>query len=132
MALSSPGDPIIDVVDVSKTYGSGPQAAAALRGLSVKILQGEFVSLMGPSGSGKTTLLNLAAGLDMPDSGKVVLGGRDLRTLADHQLADLRLKTTGFVFQAFNLLPRTTAAENVEVPALYSGGAVDRSKALGD
>src|SRR5207249_8477271 len=93
----------------------------ALRELSLDIVRGEFVSLMGPSGSGKTTLLNLIAGLDMPDSGCVVLDGHDLGTLADHELADLRLKTIGFVFQAFNLLPALTVAENVAWPLEFSG-----------
>ena len=114
-------DRIVEVSAVTKTYGTGARATPALRELSLDIVRGEFVSLMGPSGSGKTTLLNLIAGLDVPDSGRVVLDGHDLGTLADHELADLRLKTIGFVFQAFNLLPALTVAENVAWPLEFSG-----------
>ena len=114
-------EPIIQLSDVTKVYGSGSQATAALRNLSLDIAAGQFVSLMGPSGSGKTTLLNLIAGLDVPDSGRVRVDGHDLATLPDHRLADLRLKRIGFVFQAFNLIPVLTASENVAWPLEFSG-----------
>jgi putative ABC transport system ATP-binding protein len=114
-------DPIIRLAAVTKRYGSGTAATTALDDLSLDIAPGEFVSLMGPSGSGKTTLLNLIAGLDMPDAGRVVVAGRDLAGLADHQLADLRLRTLGFVFQAFNLLPALSVERNVGWPLQFAG-----------
>jgi putative ABC transport system ATP-binding protein len=111
----------IQVVGVVKRYGSGSGAAIAIDGLNLEIRRGDFTSLMGPSGSGKTTLLNLIAGLDTPDGGKVLVNGTDLRTLADHQLADLRLRTIGFVFQAFNLLPALSVERNVSWPLQFAG-----------
>jgi putative ABC transport system ATP-binding protein len=114
-------DSIIRLTRVSKTYGAGEQAAIALDGIDLEVTRGEFVSLMGPSGSGKTTLLNIVAGLDVPDSGQVLLDGVDLSTLADHQLADLRLQKLGFVFQAFNLIPALTVEENVSWPLEFAG-----------
>jgi len=114
-------DPIVHLSEVTKTYGTGARATAALQDLSLSIARREFVSLTGPSGSGKTTLLNVIAGLDVPDRGRVVLDGEDLAVLKDHQLADLRLRTIGFVFQAFNLLPALTVAENVAWPLEFSG-----------
>lgn len=92
----------------------------ALDGLSMEVAPGEFVSITGPSGSGKTTLLNLIGGLDMPDSGEVLLDGKDLRSMKDHELADMRLHTIGFVFQAFNLLPALTVERNVGWPLQFS------------
>jgi putative ABC transport system ATP-binding protein len=125
-------EPIIQLSDVTKVYGSGSQATAALRNLTLDIAAGQFVSLMGPSGSGKSTLLNLIAGLDVPDSGRVRVDGHDLAALPDHRLADLRLKRIGFVFQAFNLIPVLTAAENVAWPLEFSGcsRAAARTRAL--
>lgn len=114
-------DAIIQLCGVSRIYGNGARAMTALDGLSLLVARGEFVSLMGPSGSGKTTLLNLIAGLDAPTGGRVIVHGHDLSTLADHELADLRLRTIGFVFQAFNLLPALTVAENVAWPLEFSG-----------
>jgi putative ABC transport system ATP-binding protein len=114
-------DVVIHLSGVTKVYGTGAQASKALDNLDLEIVAGQFVSLMGPSGSGKTTLLNLIAGLDVPTSGRVFLNGSDLGTLADHQLADLRLRTIGFVFQAFNLIPALTVAENVAWPLEFSG-----------
>jgi putative ABC transport system ATP-binding protein len=114
-------DPFVDVIDVTKQYRSNANAIPALRSLSFRIRRGEFVSMMGPSGSGKTTLLNLIAGLDTPDSGRVVLQGQDLGTLADHELADLRLRTIGFVFQAFNLIPTLTVEDNLRWPLEFHG-----------
>jgi putative ABC transport system ATP-binding protein len=112
---------IIQLTGVSKTYGAGARATAALRNLTLQIAPGEFVSLMGPSGSGKTTLLNLMAGLDTPSAGRVVVDGMDLGSLADHELADLRLRAIGFVFQSFNLMPALTVEENVAWPLEFSG-----------
>ena len=112
---------IIELSGVSKTYGAGPTGSVALAALDLSIKRGEFVSLMGPSGSGKTTLLYLIAGLDVPDRGRVVVCGRDLAELRDHQLAALRLRSVGFVFQAFNLIPAFTVEENVAWPLAHSG-----------
>jgi putative ABC transport system ATP-binding protein len=114
-------EPCIELVDVTKTYGSGNHATRALDGLTLRVRRGEFVSLMGPSGSGKTTILNLSAGLDAPDRGSVLLRGQDLSLLADHELADLRLRTIGFVFQAFNLIPALTVEENLRWPLEFHG-----------
>jgi len=106
---------------VTKTYGAGPQASRALASLDLEVRTGAFVSLMGPSGSGKTTLLNLIAGLDVPDSGDVTVDGINLGTLADHELADLRLQKIGFIFQAFNLIPALTVEENVGLFIEFAG-----------
>jgi len=113
--------PIIQLLGVTKTYESKATSSEALRALNLEIAAGEFVSLMGPSGSGKTTLLNLIAGLDMPTEGTVLVEGSDLRKLADGELADLRLRTIGFVFQTFNLIPALTVQENVTWPLEFSG-----------
>ena len=118
-------DPAIRLSAVSKAYGAGPQASQALANLDLEVRRGAFVSLMGPSGSGKTTLLNLIAGLDMPDTGEVVVEGIRLAGLADHELADLRLEKIGFIFQAFNLIPALTVEENVGLFLEFAG----RSKA---
>ncbi len=118
---TTPNDPIIDVTGIKKTYGTGHAASHALRGIDLRILRGEFVSLMGPSGSGKTTLLNLIAGLDSPDAGRVVVDLQDLSLLTDYQLAQLRLRKLGFVFQSFNLVPALTVFENVAWPLEFSG-----------
>ena len=118
-------DAAIRLSAVSKAYGAGPQASQALSNLDLEVRRGAFVSLMGPSGSGKTTLLNLIAGLDMPDTGEVVVEGVRLDGLADHELADLRLEKIGFIFQAFNLIPALTVEENVGLFLEFAG----RSKA---
>lgn len=114
-------EPFVEVLGVTKSYGSGSRATCALNALTLRIQRGEFVSLMGPSGSGKTTLLNLIAGLDTPDGGRVLLHGQDLGVLADHELADLRLRTIGFIFQAFNLIPALTVDENLRWPLEFHG-----------
>ncbi|HZP41767.1 MAG TPA: ABC transporter ATP-binding protein [Candidatus Binatia bacterium] len=113
--------PIIALQSVTKRYGTGAARTTAVDDLSLHIGPGEFVALMGPSGSGKTTVLNLIAGLDTPDSGRIVVDGRDLSQLADHQLADMRLGTIGFVFQSFNLLPALTVERNVAWPLQFAG-----------
>jgi putative ABC transport system ATP-binding protein len=112
---------IVAATALCKGYGVGSAATAAVSDLSLEVRHGEFVSLMGPSGSGKSTLLNLLAGLDVPDSGRVVIDGQDLSRLVDHQLADMRLRKIGFVFQAFNLVPALTVAENVAWPLEFAG-----------
>jgi putative ABC transport system ATP-binding protein len=112
---------LVELIDVHKSYGSGDASSVALSGISLEIRAGSFVSLMGPSGSGKTTLLNLIAGLDAPDSGRVILDGNDLATLPGNALADFRLHNVGFVFQAFNLVPSLTVANNVAWPLEFAG-----------
>src|SRR6185369_2896380 len=112
---------IVAATALCKGYGVGSAATAAVSDLNLEVRHGEFVSLMGPSGSGKSTLLNLLAGLDVPDSGRVVIDGQDLSRLVDHQLADMRLRKIGFVFQAFNLVPALTVAENVAWPLEFAG-----------
>jgi putative ABC transport system ATP-binding protein len=112
---------IIELAHVTKVHGRRSRGTRALSDLSLEIGAGEFVSLMGPSGSGKTTLLNLIAGLDAPTDGRVVVAGHDLGELADHELADLRLRNIGFVFQSFNLIPALTVDENVAWPLEFSG-----------
>ncbi len=107
--------------DVWKTYGSGETAVHALRGISVDIHRGEMVAVMGPSGSGKTTFLNCFSGLDDVSKGKVLIGGTDIHAMPDAQRSAFRAKASGFVFQAYNLLPVLNAAENVEMPLLISG-----------
>jgi putative ABC transport system ATP-binding protein len=113
-------EPIIDVRDLRKSYGTGALATPAVDRLDLHVARGEFVSLMGPSGSGKSTLLNLLAGLDVPDGGRVLIDGEDLSRLADHELARMRLRKIGFVFQSFNLIPALTVHENVAWPLEFA------------
>ena len=112
---------MIEVTDITKTYGSGDTAFQALKGVSFTIEDGEFIAIMGPSGSGKSTLMHILGCLDTPTSGTYFLDGKDISKLNDEELADIRKDKIGFVFQNFNLLSRTTAMENVELPLLYSG-----------
>jgi putative ABC transport system ATP-binding protein len=114
---------IIVVEQLKKTYDLGEIKVEALRGVDVRIHRGEFVAVMGASGSGKSTLMNILGCLDRPTSGRYLLEGVDVSQLPSDQLADLRNKRLGFVFQNFNLLPRTSAIENVELPLLYDGTA---------
>lgn len=111
---------IVETVDLKKTYMLGKVPVEALRGVNLKVEKGEFISILGPSGSGKSTLLNMIGALDKPSSGKVLIEGVDISTLNDNQLSDMRLKV-GFVFQFFNLIPRLTARENVELPMAING-----------
>ncbi|MDE2021344.1 MAG: ABC transporter ATP-binding protein [Patescibacteria group bacterium] len=112
---------MIDFKDITKTYGSGAEAYAALRGISFSINEGEFVAIMGPSGSGKSTLMHILGCLDTPTSGTYRLDGKDVSTMSDNELADVRKGKIGFVFQSFNLLPRTTVLRNVMLPLVYAG-----------
>jgi len=111
---------VISLRNLKKTYQLGDNTVHALRGVSLDIEQGEFVAITGPSGSGKSTMMHILGCLDRPTEGQYLLNGRDVSNLARDELADVRNRQIGFVFQGFNLLPRTTAAENVEVPLLYS------------
>jgi putative ABC transport system ATP-binding protein len=120
--------PVIEIEDVKKIYKMGETEVHALRGATLTVYDGELVSIMGPSGSGKSTLMNIIGCLDQPTSGLYKLDGVDVHTLKDNQLAEIRNRKIGFVFQQFNLLPRTTALQNVELPLIYSGTSSRRRK----
>src|SRR4051795_11900556 len=120
---------LIETVDLWKTYVMGSEEIHALRGVSIQIERGEYVAIMGPSGSGKSTLMNLIGCLDTPSKGSYWLNGKLASEMDDDELAHIRNKEIGFVFQTFNLLPRATALHNVELPLIYSGvAAKDRSE----
>ncbi|TAD82257.1 MAG: ABC transporter ATP-binding protein [Bacteroidetes bacterium] len=112
---------IIHLNDIRKSYFMGTQALEVLKGISLDIYKNEYVALMGPSGSGKSTLMNILGCLDTASAGKYVLNGQDVSKMPDDDLAQVRNKEIGFVFQQFNLLPRLTAAENVALPLIYAG-----------
>jgi putative ABC transport system ATP-binding protein len=114
---------IIELTDVTRTYGSGPTAAAALRGVSLTVGEGQLVALRGRSGSGKTTLLNIVGGLDSPGSGTVRVDGKDVGAMSERERVRLRRETVTYIFQSFGLLPVLSAAENVGVPLRISGVA---------
>src|SRR5690606_38615508 len=122
---------VIDIRDITKVYSMGDIEVHALRGVSLTIYEGEFVSIMGPSGSGKSTLMNVLGALDQPTSGGYCLDGEDVSKLNESDLARVRNKKIGFVFQSFNLLKRTTALRQVELPLIYGGGSrrTERAKA---
>jgi putative ABC transport system ATP-binding protein len=112
--------PLIAARDLVKSYELGEQVVHALRGVSFDVMPGEFVAIMGPSGSGKSTLMNMIGALDQPTSGTMLIDGSEISRMTSVELADLRNRTIGFVFQQFNLLRRTTALDNVKLPLLYS------------
>ena len=121
---------IIRVEGLEKIYHVGEQEVRALDGLNLTIRKGEYVAIMGPSGSGKSTLMNILGSLDTPSAGKYILNGEDV-TLLDGELAQIRNREIGFVFQSFNLLPRYTALENVELPMMYAGISKDERRKRG-
>jgi putative ABC transport system ATP-binding protein len=114
---------IIELENIQKSYYLGKQELKVLKGISLGIFKNEYVALMGPSGSGKSTLMNILGCLDSPTAGRYILNGEDVSKMPDDDLADVRNKEIGFVFQQFNLLPRLTAAENVALPLIYNGTA---------
>ena len=112
---------LIETRDLWKTYVMGEEEIHALRGVSVEIDRGEYVAIMGPSGSGKSTLMNIIGCLDTPTKGNYLLNGKMVSEMNDNELAHIRNQEIGFVFQTFNLLPRATALQNVELPLVYAG-----------
>jgi putative ABC transport system ATP-binding protein len=121
---------MLELEDIIKLYKAGQTEVPALRGISCRIESGEMVSIVGPSGSGKSTLMNIIGCLDKPTSGRYLLDGTEISEFNDNQLAEIRNKKIGFVFQSFNLLSRTTALANVELPLIYSGASNRRQRAL--
>jgi len=120
---------IITTSEISRRYVMGAETIHALKSISITINRGEYVAFMGPSGSGKSTLMNIIGCLDTPSSGKYVLNDKDVSNLTENELAEIRNKEIGFVFQTFNLLPRSTALENVALPLIYAGlGKSDREE----
>jgi putative ABC transport system ATP-binding protein len=117
---------MIELDQVAKVYRMGTIEVHALKGISLRVGEGEFVAIMGASGSGKSTLMNIIGCLDLPSSGSYLLDGVDVRQLNDNQLAAIRNRKIGFVFQSFNLIPRSTAVHNVEMPLIYAGVGGDR------
>ncbi len=113
---------MLELRDISKKYYIGtPNELTVLKGMSLSVKEGEFISIVGASGSGKSTLMNIIGALDKPTSGEYILSGENIKEMNDNKLSDIRNKYIGFVFQTFNLIPRTTALKNVELPLLYAG-----------
>lgn len=120
---------LINISDIKRDFILGNEKINVLKGINLKIQKGEYVALMGPSGSGKSTLMNILGCLDTPTSGSYILNGNDVSKMHDNELAEIRNKEIGFVFQTFNLLPRTTALDNVALPMIYAGfSKSDRKK----
>ena len=114
-------NPLINITNIKRDFVLGNEIVYVLKGIDLQINKGEYVALMGPSGSGKSTLMNLLGCLDTPTSGNYILNGKDVSQMKDDELAGIRNKEIGFVFQTFNLLPRTTALDNVALPMIYAG-----------
>lgn len=125
-----PDPPVIDVHDLHKVYAVGEAEVRALNGVSLRVFRSEFLAIMGPSGSGKSTMMNMLGALDQPTAGTYLLDGLDVSRMKDQELAEVRNKKIGFVFQNFNLLPRTSAMRQVELPLIYSGAADRRRRAV--
>jgi putative ABC transport system ATP-binding protein len=127
-----PGALVIDIRDVTKLYRMGAEIVHALRGVALQVHRNEYLAIMGPSGSGKSTLMNMLGCLDTPTSGHYQFSGKDVSAMTDDELAEIRNREIGFVFQTFNLLPRSTSLSNVELPLIYAGLAPDerREKAI--
>lgn len=125
-------EPIVKLEDVWKIYQLGKVELPALKGVSLDINRGSFVTIMGPSGSGKSTLLNMIGCLDFPTKGKVILEGKDISKLSEDELSQLRGKTIGFVFQEFNLLAHLTALENVMLPMVFQGTPLEERRKIGE
>ncbi|MDC8006270.1 ABC transporter ATP-binding protein [Aureisphaera galaxeae] len=123
---------VIKIRDIKRDFPLGQETVKVLKGIDLDIEKGEYVALMGPSGSGKSTLMNLLGCLDTPTSGRYELNGQDVSSMSDDELAEIRNKEIGFVFQTFNLLPRTTALDNVALPMIYAGASknarIERAK----
>lgn len=119
---------LIQTTNLWKTYEMGAETVHALRGASITIEKGEYAAIMGPSGSGKSTLMNLIGCLDTPSKGNYILNGKDVSHMTDDELANIRNREIGFVFQTFNLLPRATALHNVELPLIYNGSSSEERK----
>lgn len=112
---------LINIKEIKRDFKLGSEVLHVLKGINLNIEKGEYVALMGPSGFGKSTLMNLLGCLDTPTSGTYILNGKDVSKLTDNELAEIRNKEIGFVFQTFNLMPRTTALDNVALPMVYAG-----------
>ena len=129
MQTTGPTPFVIQTHDIAKEYVMGTEHIHALRSVSIDIKRGEYVAFMGPSGSGKSTLMNIIGCLDTPTKGQYILNGQDVSRMSDNELAEVRNKEIGFVFQTFNLLPRSTSLENVALPLIYAGlGKRDRTE----
>lgn len=119
--MTESANPVIDIRQLVRNFKLGSETIYVLRSLNLRVNRGEYVALMGPSGSGKSTLMNILGCLDTPTSGNYFLNGKDVSILSDNELAEIRNKEIGFIFQTFNLLPRSTALDNVILPLIYSG-----------
>ncbi len=124
-----PGPLVIDIEGVTKLYKMGEEIVHALRGVALQVHRNEYIAIMGPSGSGKSTLMNMLGCLDTPTNGHYQFSGKDVSSMTDDELADIRNREIGFVFQTFNLLPRSTSLANVELPLIYAGMGHDKRRA---